>query len=261
MAADAGCDVVLVTGGDGTVNEAVNGLVGTDTALGTIPVGTGNVWAKQLGFRQGILANPFRLREVVDSLAHGTIRTADVGLANGRHFLCWTGVGFDAQVTTEMEPRPRNVKRLGVLPYVIAAVTVASDFPGVRAQVVVDGASIRTRSLLILVSNIRLYCGGLDIAPEGRVDDGLFDVFIFKGMGFRYTVGHFMRMLSQRMLEGPEVIHRQARQVDIITESVMPVQLDGDPLTHTPVSVRIVPKSLRVLVPSTAPPDLFEQAA
>ncbi|MCJ7736696.1 MAG: diacylglycerol kinase family lipid kinase, partial [Anaerolineae bacterium] len=88
-----GCDLVLVSGGDGTVNEAVNGLVGTQTALGTTPVGTGNMRARQLGFDSHTLANPFRFPEVADSLAHGTVRTVDVGIANGRYFLCGTGIG------------------------------------------------------------------------------------------------------------------------------------------------------------------------
>lgn len=129
-----GCDLALVSGGDGTVNEAVNGLVGTRTALGTTPVGTGNMWARQLGFQSHTLANPFRFPEVVDSLAHGTVRTVDVGIANGRYFLCGTGIGLDSQIAAEMEPRPRYAKRLGALPCVVAALNVAGDFPGIRAR-------------------------------------------------------------------------------------------------------------------------------
>jgi len=260
-AAEEGYDVVLVTGGDGTVNEAVNGLVRTRTALATIPMGTGNMWARQLGFHSHTLTNPLRLREVMDSLAQGTVRTIDVGRANGRYFLCWTGVGLDSQVTVEMEPRPRHSKRLGMLPYVVAAITVASEFSGVRTHVDIDGVQVRARTLLVLVSNIRQYCGGLDIAPEGRVDDGLLDVFVFKGLGFKYAVRHFVRILSRHYLRDPEVIHCQARRVEIATVPIMPAQLDGDPLEHTPVSVHVVPHSLRVLVPSTAPSNIFTDVA
>ena len=256
-AAKNGCDLVLVSGGDGTVNEAVNGLIGTQTALATIPVGTGNMWARQLGFHSHALANPLRLPEIVDSLAHGTIRSVDVGLTNGRYFLCWTGVGLDSQVTAEIEPRPRYAKRLGALPYIGAALSIASDFPGVRTHISIDGDQFRARTLLVLVSNIRQYCGGLDIAPDGLLDDGLLDVFVFKGLGFKYALRHLLRILSHRYLQDPEVIHRKASRIDITTDPVMPAQLDGDPLTHTPVSIRVVSRALRVLVPPTGPPDLF----
>ena len=259
-AAKDGCDLVLVSGGDGTVNEAVNGLVGTQTALGTIPVGTGNMWAKQLGFHPPTLANPLRLTEVVDSLARGTIRAVDVGVANGRYFLCWTGVGLDSQITAEMEPRPRYVKRLGMFPYAVAALTVAGDFPGVRTRLSIDGDQIRARTLLVLVSNIQQYCGGLDIAPDGRVDDGLLDVFVFKGLGFKYALRHFLRILSHRYLRDPEVIYRQASYIEVATDPVMPAQLDGDPLMYTPVTIHVVPHALRVLVPSPGPSDLFIDA-
>ncbi|NIV28338.1 MAG: YegS/Rv2252/BmrU family lipid kinase, partial [Anaerolineae bacterium] len=150
-AAQDNYDVVIVAGGDGTINEAVNGLIGTETALGVLPVGTGNMWAKQLGIPTYTLTNPLRLREAAAGLAEGKIRVVDVGRVNNRYFLCWAGIGLDAQVTAEMEPRQRRTKRLGALPYAIAAIVVARDFKGVRTRVSLDGGMVRSRTLLILV--------------------------------------------------------------------------------------------------------------
>ncbi|RLC61313.1 MAG: diacylglycerol kinase family lipid kinase [Chloroflexota bacterium] len=259
-AAQAGCDVVVVAGGDGTVNEAVNGLVGTRTALSVLPVGTGNMWAKQLGIPTYTLTNPLRLREAAVGLTEGIIRPVDVGQVDDRYFLCWAGIGLDAQVTTEMEPRQRRTKRLGVLPYAIAAVLVARDFQGVRTRVSLDGSIVRGRTLLILVSNIQQYIGILHIAHEARMDDGLLDVFIFKGLGFQYAVRHLLKIISRRYLQDPQIVHRQARHIEVWTEWAIPVQVDGDPIGTTPVTLKVVPSALRVLVPPSAPSGLFAPA-
>jgi len=256
-AVQVGCDVVVVAGGDGTVNEAVNGLVGTKTALGVLPVGTGNMWAKQLGIPTYTLTNPLRLREAAAGLAEGSVRLVDVGQVNNRYFLCWAGIGLDAQVTAEMEPRQRRTKRLGVLPYAIAAVLVARDFQGVRTRVFLDGSVVRGRTLLILVSNIQQYIGMLHVAREAQMDDGLLDVFVFKGLGFQYAVRHLLKIISRRYLQDPQIVHRQARHIEVWTEWAMPVQVDGDPIGTTPVTLKVVPLALRVLVPPSAPPGLF----
>jgi YegS/Rv2252/BmrU family lipid kinase len=256
-AAQAGFDVVIVAGGDGTVNEAVNGLVGTQTALGVLPVGTGNMWARQLGIPTFILANPLRLQEAAAGLLEGTIRSVDVGHANGRHFLCWAGIGLDAQVTAELEPRPRHTKHLGVLPYIVASVLVAREFKGVRTRVYLDGSLVRGRTLLILASNIQQYGGLLHVSQEARMDDGLLDVFVFKGLGFPYAMNHMLKMLSRRCLQDPRIVHRQARRIEVLTEWAIPVQVDGDPIGTTPITLKVVPRALRVLVPPSAPPGLF----
>ena len=260
-AAQAGCDVAIAAGGDGTVNETVNGLVGTQTALGVLPVGTGNVWAKQLGIPTYTLTNPLRLQEAAAGLAEGAFRQIDVGQVSGRgddrYFLCWAGIGLDAQVTVEMEPRPRLTKRLGMLPYVIATLVVARDFPGVRTWVSLDGGVVRGRTLLVLVCNIQQYAGVFKVARQARLDDGQLDVFVFKGLGFPYAVRHMLGVISSRHLHDPRVVHRQASRIEVRTEEVMSVQVDGDPIGTTPVTLEAVPRALRVLVPPSAPLDLF----
>jgi len=225
--------------------------------LAVLPVGTGNVWARQLRVSTHTLANPRRLRDAVAGLAEGVIRPVDVGQIGDRYFLCWAGVGLDAQVTARMEPRQRHTKRLGMLPYAIAAVLVARDFKGVRTRVFLDGGIVRGRTMLILASNIRQYAGVFNVAREARMDDGLLDVFIFKGLGFYYAARHLLKIVSQRYLQDPQVVHRQARHIEVQTEWAVPVQVDGDPVGATPVTLEVVPRALRVLVPPTAPPGLF----
>ncbi|MEE8391724.1 MAG: diacylglycerol kinase family protein, partial [Anaerolineae bacterium] len=231
-AAQAGCDVAIAAGGDGTISEVVNGLVGTQTALGVLPVGTANMLAKQLGISLHTLTNPLRLQETVAGWVEGTIRPVDVGQivgqASERYFLCWAGVGLDAQVTIRMESRPRHVRtrRLRMIPYAIATIMVARDFQGVRTRVSLDGSVVRGRTLLIVVSNIQQYGGVFNIAREARIDDGLLDVFIFKGLGFFHTMRHLLKIITQRHLQDPQVVYRRARCIEVQTEWAVPVQVD-----------------------------------
>ncbi len=256
-AAEKGRDAVIAAGGDGTVNEVVNGLAGTPAALGVLPVGTGNLWAKELRVPTYTLTAPFRLRQAAEGLVEGTVRAIDVGRAGDRVFLCWASVGLDAQVTSEMEPRERYQKRLGALPYVIAAFLVARDFKGVEAEITIDGHVVEGRTLLVSVNNIQRYGGLIEVAPEARLDDGLVDVFVFKGLGIGYALRHVVRVLSRRYLDDPEVVHRQGRRVEVRTEKPLWVQVDGDPIGTTPVIMEVVPRALRIIAPPCMPSQLF----
>jgi len=184
QAAQEGVDVVLVSGGDGTVCEAVNGWwapVRRSACCRPEPAMSGpRSWALPVF----TLTTPNRLLVAAHLLREATTRTIDVGRANDRYFLLFAGLGLDATVARDMEPRERVTKQLGLLPYLVAGVAVAVEFYGVRTVVVVDNKKvIRGRSLFILISNAQLYGGVLRIAPEARLDDGLLDVVIFNGVG------------------------------------------------------------------------------
>jgi diacylglycerol kinase (ATP) len=260
-AALADCDVALVAGGDGTVNEAVNGLVGSQTSLAVLPVGTGNVWAKQLNVPTYTVANPRRLEEAAQHLADGEVHSVDVGRLGERYFLCWAGIGLDAQVTAEMEPRGRRTKRLGAFAYLVALLQVASDFKGVRTRVLIDGRTMRGRMVMVLVSNIRQYAGPFQVAREARVDDGLLDVFVFRGADGLFTLRGFLKVIGRRSLQGTRITHHQARTVVVTPDVPLPIQADGDPMGSTPASVEVVERALRVLVPPGAPGGLFAHPA
>jgi YegS/Rv2252/BmrU family lipid kinase len=258
QAADEGLDAVWVAGGDGSLNEAVNGLVGSQTTLAVLPAGTGNIWARQLRLPILNLTHPLAFREAAAAQSRGRVRAIDVGLLNDRYFLLWAGVGFDAFVTRELEPRHRATKRLGALPYAIAAVFMAREFSGVRARIVVDGRVIRGRTIMVVSSNVQMY-GYFHLTSQARLDDGLLDVFVFKGLGFPYIIRHAAQMFSGRHLQDPRVVHRQAREITIWTKEPMATQVDGDPVGITPVSLRVVPRALRILVPPQTPQTLFSR--
>lgn len=253
-----GLDLVLVAGGDGTINEAVNGVVGSNTILGIVPVGTGNILAHQM--RMPILSPlpPYQIDEVIETLLASRVQRVDAGIINGRYFICWAGAGLDAEIAAQLEPRPRYAKRLRTLPYIIAAFSVASWFKGFRTRISVEGRASNTRALLIVASNIQLYAAFFTIARHAYMDDGLLDIFVFKGLGLSYALRHFFHMVvGQRHLNDPAVIQMLTRRVQLETNPRVAVHLDGDPFGETPAIIGLEAGVLRFLTPPQAPGDLF----
>lgn len=259
QAVNAGCDIVLVAGGDGTINEAVNGVVNSDAALGIVPVGTGNILAHQLRMPILSLVAPFYINDVGDAVCRSWVQRVDTGVVNARHFVCWAGLGLDAEIAVHMEPRPRYAKRFRTLPYIVAGFAVASEFRGVRARFLIEGRSFRYRTLMALASNIQLYAAFFNIAPQAHMDDGLLDIFVFKGLGFAYALRHLLSVFSGQAQRDPRIMHVLARTLQVETTPAVAVQLDGDPVGATPATVTIAPGTLRLLAPPQAPRSLFSR--
>jgi YegS/Rv2252/BmrU family lipid kinase len=257
-AALQGADVVLIAGGDGSINETAQGLSGTTTALGIVPIGTANILAHQLRMPVLSLGSTFHIKEVGDAITNSGVLSVDLGAANGREFLCWAGVGLDAEIATQMEPRPRHIKRLRVLPYVVTGLSIASEFPGVRSNIVIEGKTFHARALMAIASNIQLYAAFFQIAPRAKMDDGLLDIFVFKGMSFSYTIRYVMQSLSGHHLSSPDVMHALAKHMTVETSPAIAVHLDGEPHGCTPVEIGVRAKALRLLVPPHAPAKLFQ---
>ena len=255
-AAARNASVVLVAGGDGTINEVANGLKGTDTALGIVPVGTGNILAQQLHMPILSPVAPI-VRDIGDVLLKSRVQRVDLGMINDRGFVCWAGLGLDAEIATQMEPRPRHLKRFRTLPYIFTGLVVASEYRGVRAQFRIGERVLRTRTLMAVATNIQLYAAFFQIAPEARMDDGLLDIFVFKGMNFSYALKSVVEMLGKRHRESPNVMYALARKMDVETSPAVAVHLDGDPMGYTPAHVSVAPGALRLLVPPNAPGSLF----
>lgn len=259
-AVEEGAQVAIAAGGDGTVNELANGLVGSDVALGVLPVGTGNVWAKGLGYPTWVPPYRHPLREAAQGLLESSVRRIDVGRANGRHFVLWTGAGFDAEVAHEVEPLIDMRRRVGNLLYAVSSLSLALSFVGTRSTLVTDGQVHRRRIVMVVISNVQLYGGGLfRLAPAACLDDGTFDVFVFRGRGTAATFHHFFSLLMQQHIGDPRLNHYRAGRVEIYPDRPLAVQVDGDAHGQTPLIVDVVPRGLKVLVPPSAPETLFQQ--
>jgi diacylglycerol kinase (ATP) len=281
-AAERGARVVVAAGGDGTISEVANGLVNTDVALGVLPVGTTNSWALQMGIpalnpmlpgrqitqmiasleeriARPLPANYYRkvLLDAARVLLEGHTVAIDMGELSGHYFLMWAGVGFDAAVVRSISLKDK--KRLGSWAYVLPTIEAARRYSDTEVRLNLDGKVVNVGTPLIVVSNIQLYGGKIGIGPRASVNDGRLDVCIFKGGGFFTFVNQAMKVLTHRHLSDPQVEYHQCREIAAESAQPLQVHIDGEAFGTTPVAIRAAPSSLRVIVPKTAPADLFSR--
>ena len=279
-AVNRGARVVIAAGGDGTVNEVANGLVNTDVALGVLPVGTTNSWALQMHIpalnpmlpgtqavkliaaleeriARPLPANYYRkvLLDAARVLVEGRTVAVDMGELSGRHFLMWAGIGFDAAIAQSMPPKEKRA--LGSWAYVLPVIESAYRYSGTDVWLNLDGTVIKVSTPLIVISNIQLYGGVMAIGAKACVNDAKLDVCIFKGGGFFTFVQQAMKVLSHRHLQDPKVEYHQCREIVVEPALPLPVHVDGEPFTLTPVTIHTVPSSLKVIIPEIVPGDLF----
>jgi YegS/Rv2252/BmrU family lipid kinase len=262
-AAEAGHGLVLAAGGDGTLNEVANGLVHTETVLGLLPVGTANSFARELGLALPNLLQPDFLLHVSRALARGRVQAMDVGrCADGRHWLLWASAGIDGFWVRQIEPRPPWFKRLGPAGYAAKALFVLPQFRGVVAEVAVDGQplDLEGEHLMLNVSNCRRFAGGeVRLNLHAVLDDGLFEVWLFRGREWPEVLGHMLDLTRENHPRNPNVTYLRGREISVATKPAIDFHMDGEPAGMTPFSTTLVPHGLRLLVPDTAPPDLFSR--
>ncbi|HEY4036048.1 MAG TPA: diacylglycerol kinase family protein [Ktedonobacteraceae bacterium] len=248
-------DVVVAVGGDGTINEVIQELAGSETALGVLPCGTVNVWAREVGI-------PLDNAGARDILVNGQIRRIDLGQINDRYFLLMLGIGFDGEVTHEVEKKP--IKRLGVLGYWVIGTWMGIGYRPFRVLLELAGRVIKLNALQIIIGNTQLYGGALKYTWLAKCDDGQLDICVVRKQN---VVGRFALLLDF-------LLHREQRRqwvryetgsvVKIYTKRPVAIQLDGDPFGHTtrdaPTIVTVVPGTLKVVVPDQTSAEIFSSS-
>ncbi len=253
-------DAFFIAGGDGSINYAVNGLVGSDTALGVLPAGTANVWAKELGLPDLTWTRWMALEESARRLATAKVRNVDVGFCNQQAFLLWGGVGLDAFIVHRIEPRSRWEKSFAVAQYSSSLLRQAAIFSGIDLHIKADGNEVSGHYLLAVASNIHLYAGGIaEISPAARLDDGLMDLWLFAGESWLEAVTHAWNLWSGQHIHSDQVHCIPFRKVQLSSQTPLYVQVDGEPLENenNQVTISVHPGALKVLMPEKAPRTLF----
>ncbi len=271
-AATEGADVVVVLGGDGTLNEAANGLVGTGTALAVLPGGSTNVFARSLGMTN----DPIEATgELLPALAAGDFPTVGLGQANGRYFLFHVGAGYDAAVVAEVEKRAGAKRFLGSAVFVTAAVSTwargvdrsrpwftihvggdGDDGGGGRAVRPAGAAALDgLDGLLAVCLNTGPYTyfnqRPIDLLPGLRLGDGL-GVVAFRSIGLPTLLGVTLSAMRGGALAGGRrvVAGRGIATIELVGHRPLPYQVDGDHVGEVDrLVVRYVPDAMRLVLP------------
>jgi len=240
-AVEMGHDLVCVIGGDGTVNETINGLAGAEVPLAIVPTGTVNVLAMELGI-------PLEPPDAVKLLEVGTMSWIDLGLAGDRYFGLMAGVGMDAAVVASLNPIMKKAFKEAAFAVQGFANYLTKEEPLIR----VTTAERTVEGYFAVFGNSSNYGGGFGITPLADMRDGLLDVCVLKDKSFLSTIWYWTAALINAHITHPKVEYFRTEKAEIVTveegKEVL-VQTDGEVAGKLPLTCRVVPHSLRVVVP------------
>ena len=244
IAADDGCEAVFVAGGDGTLNETMNGLASAGaldrTVVGVLPFGTGNDFAAALDIpvdTEAALEVLLRQREV----------RVDLGQVNGRVFVNTSGGGFIAEVSVAVTPQLKTIA--GRLAYLIGGAQVLFEFEPVGARITIQPGAVQFNQPLytFAVCNSRLIAGGRLIAPDAVIDDGLLDVCLIEAMTALEFVALGRKVADGEHVNDPRVLYVKASALDIELDRQVKVNTDGEVFDEARCEYRVLPRAARFL--------------
>ena len=245
-AVDAGCDLILAAGGDGTINEAVNGIVGSHVPFGILPAGTANVLANEIGFA----SRP-------DHAAKQLLETTPVRIALGvlerpdqprRHFVLMAGVGLDARIVYELDLDLKG--KLGKLAYWHGGFRQFGR-PVPRFHLSVNGSQYCAS--FALITRVRNYGGDFEIARRIRLTDDDFEVVVFQNHQWQDYLRFFGAVMTNRLHSTSGVAITRATQVEVNApeDTRIYIQTDGEPVGVLPATISTIPDALTLLLPKS----------
>lgn len=235
-------DRLIVAGGDGTINSVVGSLANTPVALGVVPTGMANAFAREMGI-------PLSFGPACDVAAGSQVRVIDLAQAGGRHFALMAGVGFDADVVARVDLRVKRL--LGPLAYVAAGLARIVTYRPATLTLTWDDGELAAPVLMLVAANTARYTYKWRIALHAQPDDGLLDVVAFTCRSPWDVPAHIVGALTGSHGRHPSVVIFRTRRLRIASDRPLPLQLDGDPAGLAPEDMAIVPSALRVIAPES----------
>lgn len=238
QAVEEGISRVIVAGGDGTLNEVVNGLAGSSCQLGVLPVGTVNVFALDLGL-------PLKLEDAVKVIQNGKTQWVDLARANDHWFIQLAGVGLDAQVVKDTTWESK--KAYGPLSYLF---TLARSLYRPGPKLLIEDEKLGAmKGTFVLVGNGRYYGGPFNLFPDGKLGDGKLNVCIFKKQSMLDMLRYFRGVMTGSHTKLSDVIYFQTARMKVSSGDQVPVEVDGEMMGILPVEFTCHPHALQVIAP------------
>lgn len=239
QAAADGIDYVIAVGGDGTVNEVGRGLINSDTAMGIIPLGSGNGLARDLGISTNV-------KKAMSVLNQEKVIIMDYAKANDRIFFCTCGIGFDAIVADKVA----GSKNRGFLMYLQKMISTFFTRKPDTYKIIYPEGTIEQQMFLVTCANTGQYGYNAYIAPHADVQDGLLDITILKPINILNVPKIGIQMFKKTLYKNKKMIGIKTNDVTISRDKEGPMHLDGDSyIMGKEIHVQIIPKGLKMLVP------------
>lgn len=247
-AAASGVPLVISVGGDGTLHETANGILGSDSTLGLIPFGTGNDLARAVGLFGTV-------HEACRTISNGAVRKIDVGVIEGagtegkRHFLCLCGTGFDARTALTVNSGIRYLS--GAPAYVWGSLLTLSTFEPFQLAITTDRESRTLEAMFVTIANAATTGGGMRIAPGAEVDDGELDICLVAKVSKATLAFQLTQVFSGAHTKHPAVTMLRGKNIRLEADPPQPLLIDGEVLGTTPAVISILPQALKILVPQS----------
>jgi len=239
QALDEGANIILVVGGDGTVNEVAQSMLYSEAVLGIVPKGSGNGLARELHI-------PMDTKKALDVIIKGHVTTIDSCKANDRVFFCTCGVGFDAAVSQKFA----GEKHRGSLTYIKNTIEEYLSYKPQTYELLVDDQSICERAFLIACANASQYGNNAFIAPHANIQDGQMDITILSPFTPLDIAPLAIQLFTKQIAQNSKIKSLKAKQLSIIREKPGIMHLDGDPvMAGERVDISVIPQSLKVFIP------------
>jgi diacylglycerol kinase (ATP) len=238
----ANVDLVILAGGDGTMNAASDALVECRLPFGILPTGTANDLARTLHI-------PTDLAEAAAVIAGGRRHAIDLGRVSGKHFFNAASVGLAAEIVRHHTHERK--RRFWIFAYVLSVRDAYRTTRAFRARLRCDGRELQLRAIQITVGNGRHYGGGMTVSEDAAIDDGWLNVYWLKPGNFWRLLVLFPALRFGRLRRSKAVHVTRGRVIELITRRPMPVNTDGELTVTTPAEFRVVPGALEVFVPAS----------
>ncbi len=234
-------ELVIIGGGDGTLNSAIEGLIETKLPLGILPMGTANDLARTLGI-------PTDLSAACQVISSGKVRLIDLGWVNGQHFFNVASLGLSVQITQRLT---KDIKqRWGVLAYAFTALQALWQARPFRAEIIVNNKSFHVKTIQIAIGNGRYYGGGMTVAEDATIDDKRLDLYSLETKKWWEIIALLPAMRQGNHTSWPNVRALHGQEFQVNTSKRRPINTDGEITTHTPAKFRVIPQALAVIAPA-----------
>jgi diacylglycerol kinase (ATP) len=233
-----GFERIVSVGGDGTLNEVVNGIAGSEVVLGVIPAGTGNDFVRTVYPHTD-------LKKIIFDIIHGEVREIDLAKCNDTYFINIGSGGFDAQVALESE-KTKKVFSGGVA-YIIAILKTLAFYKGIRMKVSIDGKAFEKNTMLVAVANGKYYGGGILPAPKADITDGIFDICFVENMSRLKMLILLPKYMKGKHESIKGVSFFRGNNICITSEAEFAVNIDGEVSLMKEVNFTIIPKGIKII--------------
>lgn len=233
---------IYSVGGDGTLNEVLNGMAGSKCSLGVIPCGSGNDFYRSL--HPGPIPG-----NIIERTINGTERTIDIATINGRYFINIASTGFDADVVSTTIALKKHPLLNGSMAYILGILGTLINLKSRALEIDMDGQTIHVNTVLLAAANGEFYGGGMQPVPGAKLDDGFLDICIVRAVGRLKALALFPLYIKGRHGKLKEVSFHRCKRLLVRSSSELPINIDGEITKSREAAFELIPSGINVIIP------------